>query len=401
MNALPANANGSARHAGNVVAFPARSAVGAKATDRSNQTGNQYSVTQHSPPHNGQNHHNLTQTDLNRHGPVRREQFHQAPRRQSLLTLSVDHAVDGVGHFTRLMSVSSTLSIADLVEAILCVYEWPDLPDSWLFRTTRRGRSASYAPGALGPTEQLLGVRSSGTPVAEALGRGGVAQLRVGEFSFLLQVTDVVAGEALAEREMSEDPVLLTAEFLPAVDGNGVPLSDATLLHPKGIPASVNVSEINIALAGADTVEEVLSFVQPELRELLQEGELFEFVPLLQALDLERPANVSEHAAELLADAPVEEDALGRVAAWARIIALSTLVDPVEVDRVSESFMEATCPGEGLVASDIKDLSRQTGRLLALAGADGWQARAGEPTPLVPRCSMVERLEMYRFLLQR
>ena len=368
MNALPANASGSARGADNVVAFPAR-------TTPTIQPPVGFTAT----------------------GPS----FLSRSHRLSLYTLSIDHAVPGVGHFTRLMSVNSALSVAELVEAILAVYEWPEWPDSWLFRTMRKGRSASYAPGALGPTEQLLGVRSSGTPVATALRRGGVAQLQVGEFSFLIQVTDVVAEDAVVDLEVSEDPMLLTAEFLPAVDEYGVPLSDATSLHPKGIPAAVNVSEVNIALAGEDTVEQVMSFVQPELRELLRDGELFEFVPLLQALDLERPANVSEHAAELLADAPVEESHVGRMAAWARIIALSTLVDPAEVDRVSETFMAATCPDTDLLASDIKELSRETGRLLALAGADGWQERVGEPTPLVPRCSMVERLEMYRFLLQR
>ena len=54
-----------------------------------------------------------------------------------------------------------------------------------------------------------------------------------------------------------------------------------------------------------------------------------------------------------------------------------------------------------LTAEEIRELSRETGRLLALAGAGGWGAKPGEPVPLVPRCSMVERLEMYRFLLQR
>lgn len=347
----------------------------------------------------------------------------------ALLTLSIEHSITGVGHYTRLMSASSAMSVAELVEAILTAYEWPEQPETWTFRVKCRGAITTYAPGVLGKT-------SIGTSVGEALTKGCLAQLQVGQYSFLVHATDVVRHE-----DADDNAVLLGAEFLPGVDDSGRTLEDANALHPMGIPASVSLSEINIALAGEDTVEQVMAHVQPELRELLHDGELYEYVPLLQALDLERPANVSEHAAELLADAPVEDTAVGRAAAWGRIIALSTLVDAESVDEVSESFMQAVgyrrhhaasagapqdnrggvglhavdargvdeaCslaemldPEDPLTAAEIRELSHATGRLLAMAGAGGWGSHPNEPVPLVPRCSVVERLEMYRFLLQR
>ena len=177
----------------------------------------------------------------------------------------------------------------------------------------------------------------------------------------------------------------------------------------------VDISEVNVALAGEDTVENILAEITPELRELLRDGALYEFIPLLQALDLERPANVTEHAAELLADVPIEKSKIGRAAAWARIIALSTLVES-EAGEVSEAFMSAlgytradaklpptdTALGaDALSASEIKWLSRRTGRILAQVGACKWEPQPDDQAvPLVPQCSMLERLEMYRFILQ-
>lgn len=337
-------------------------------------------------------------------------------RRSALLTLSVDHSVNGVGSYTRLMSVSSAMSVAELVEALLIAYAWPEpQPEEWTLRVKCHGVVSRYAPGAVATD---LPARSIGTSVGEALSKGCVARLTVGSFSFLAHVTDSVAHD-----DAEATATLLNAEFLSDSDPDDTPLVDASALHPMGIPATVSPSEINIELAGEDTVQQVMAHVPPELKSLLHGGELYEFVPLLQALDLQRPANVSEHAAELLADAPVERTAIGRAAAWARIVALSTLVDAEEADDVSESFMRAVGYGrrdvpsdvlpaatefEGgaiedraLTASEIRELSRSTGRLLALAGADGWETKPGEPTPLMPKCSIVERLEMYRFLLQR
>lgn len=364
--------------------------------------------------------------------------------RHGLLTLSIEHSVPQVGHYTRLLSASTAMSVAELVEAILVTFRWPEVPEFWTFRVKNRGTVTMYAPGRLGATEQMLGVRSVGTSVGESLSKGCVAQLQVGAFNFLLQATDMVK-----HQDIDPTAVLLGAEFLPAADQFGRTLTEAEALHPLGIPTAVQLSEVNIELAGEDTVEQVMADVQPELKALLHDGELYEYVPLLQALDLERPSTVSDRAAELLADAPSEESAVGRAAAWARIVALSTLVDADSVDEVSESFMQAVGyrrgdvdfaaegidvtalssaseevgglatmdnlekwdageldpdeldPEDPLTAAEIRELSRHTGYLLALAGAGGWGLRPDQPVPLVPRCSVLERLELYRFLLQR
>lgn len=490
-----AHSHGSAPQPGNVVEFAARRPQ-ERGSGRAGRPGSGVRAASEASPAsgNGQQPARGLSSSLGLGAEYSPHEVSAAEAGDGLLTLSVEHHVEGVGHLTRLLSAATVLSIAELVEAILVVYRWPREPHAWIFRVKSRGEVSTYAPGRLGGTEQILGTRSSGTSVGAALGKGSVAQLHVGAYSFLIHVTDMVP-----HHSVDAHVVLLGAEFLPGMDAQGRTLSAAPAVHPVGIPTHVSLSEVNIDLAGQDTVEQVMAHVQPELKTLLHDGELYEFVPLLQALDLQRPANVSEHAAELLADVPVEESALGRAAAWARIIALSTLVDAHGVDEVSESFLQAVgyrcgditgsdsaclaggggnplvrsggCPvvqhgvrhdgqqggqhgvqqsvrqsvqpgarsveAEGspmgstvgahsaadvgahgapvtqnpdalfqdpdapLTAEHIRALSAETGRLLALAGASGWGIVPGGPVPLVPRVSVVDRLEMYRFLLQR
>lgn len=395
-------------------------------------------------------------------------------------TVAVEHHYPSVGRYSRLLSVSGAMSVADFADAILTSFRWPEavnrvpeahptryvaredrIADSgepaaagfagagtpgapiWSFRARTAGRVRVYAKGA----------NSIGTALSDIFRRGTIGVLKVEGYDFSITVTDTTTRHeeldpaydspiavsadtpfgssnslfgttADTPGDTNAEAVLLAADFLSDTDGDAAEAGGvhknqedelAAHLHPAGIPAMVDITEVNVALAGEDTVEQVLAEVDPELRELLRDGAMYEFIPLLQALDLERPANVSEHAAELLADAPIEKSKIGRAAAWARIIALSTLVE-AETDEVSEAFMSAlgytradaklppteTALGtDALSASEIKWLSRRTGRILAQVGACKWERQPDDQAvPLVPQCSVLERLEMYRFILQ-
>lgn len=387
-------------------------------------------------------------------------------------TVAVEHHYPSVGRYSRLLSVSGAMSVADFADAILTSFRWSEavnrVPEAhptryvaredrgaledrvadsgaptWSFRARTAGRVRVYAKGA----------NSIGTALSDIFRRGTIGVLKVEGYDFSITVTDTTTrheeldpaydspfavsadtpfgssnslfgSTADTPGDTNAEAVLLAADFLSDTDGDAAEAGGvhknqedelAAHLHPAGIPAMVDITEVNVALAGEDTVEQVLAEVDPELRELLRDGAMYEFIPLLQALDLERPANVSEHAAELLADAPIEKSKIGRAAAWARIIALSTLVE-AETDEVSEAFMSAlgytradaklppteTALGtDALSASEIKWLSRRTGRILAQVGACKWERQPDDQAvPLVPQCSVLERLEMYRFILQ-
>lgn len=389
----------------------------------------------------------------------------------TVFTVVAEHHFPGVGRYSRLLSVSGAMSVADFADAVLTSFRWPEsvnrVPEAhptryvaredraadsgdnasgvdgagtavpgpaWSFRARTAGRVRVYAKGA----------NSIGTALGDIFRRGTIGVLKVEGYDFSVNVTDTTTrhedfelvsanGAATgspfdatfdAPGEAEAEAVLLAADFLADAEDDGAGAGGvqknqedelAAHLHPAGIPALVDITEVNVALAGEDTVEQILAEIDPELRDLLRERGLYEFIPLLQALDLERPANVTEHAAELLADAPIEKSKIGRAAAWARIIALSTLVDS-ETDEVSEAFMSAlgftradaklppsdTALGtDALSASEIKWLSRRTGRILAQVGASKWEPQPDDQAvPLVPQCSLLERLEMYRFVLQ-
>ncbi|MEJ4105052.1 hypothetical protein V5T12_10025 [Corynebacterium bovis] len=371
------------------------------------------------------------------------------PSRATLLLLA-EHFHRGVGHFSRTVGIDGAASVADMCRAVLTSFRWPGVQDrddattvQWTLWTSRGGRVLIYGPGKVSPD----------TTVADALGADGAGVLQVREadpagegagpdttgpaatadttagpparYEIYINVTGAVVRDA-----STPDAVCLGGEFVPDLSTDAVTgrwdvdreyvdsLTDIIgSLHPLGIPAAPDIAAVNVALAGEARCADVMQTVRPEVRELLEGHGLMEFVPLLQALDLQRPAQVSEHIRSVLADVPVETTAAGRAAAWSRIMALSTLCEQEIVDEVSESVMvglgvtradaglpvtEGRQSGDPLDSAEIRALSAGTGRLLAVCGADGWPGGGapGGASALVPRRSVVDRLEIYRYLLQ-
>ncbi|OLT55727.1 hypothetical protein BJF89_14655 [Corynebacterium sp. CNJ-954] len=343
----------------------------------------------------------------------------------TLLVLAEYHR-QSTGFYTRALGLNDQLSVAETVRAVLIAFDWPGAtqlldgsPDgpTWSLQARRRDRLRVYSRTA-GPI---------GTTLDEALGRDGTASLLVDD----LVITLTTAG-AMTRDEHTPDAVCLAGEFIPESrrepdgDGRTVALKALAFVGSTGdgaggveIPRDVDLAAVNVALTGEETVEQILAGLAPELRELLLDGDLYEFTPLLQALDLGRPAQVQDSARAVLDGVPAETTPLGRAAAWSRIVALSTLSDRATADEISEMLMAALgftradagiAPGGGrlsvdpLSAAEIRGLSSATGRSLASCGAGAWEANgAADPvvTPLVPRSSLLERLEMYRYLLQR
>lgn len=378
------------------------------------------------------------------------------------LLLVVDYAERGVGYFSRLLSVTSAASVAELAEAVLVSFQWPRTVDalvptrplatSWSLRARRDGVLRVYSRDAHSP----------GTEIGDALAVGSGAVLKVEDAAFTFTVASSVprgvpvptAGETVdkwpsyanfSDTDATSDQpdvLLLGADFIPDDEVEGVEPAEGES-EGSGYPAKlVDIERVNVELAGEDPVENVLANLKPELAKLLKKYQLFQFIPLLQALDLDRPAIVDEQVAEQLADLPVERNSKARAAAWARIIALSTLGSEDVVAETCESFMAALAEakerrkaeakfGKGrssagiydirtsdrdedsgrgdrvdLTNAEIQSLARPTIKILATAGADCWAPESNESSAencvvLVPRRSIVERLEMYRYILQR
>lgn len=117
-----------------------------------------------------------------------------------------------------------------------------------------------------------------------------------------------------------------------AGEGEGL---DGTLL---------STSRINVELAGG-LVDEVLGRVHAEVRDLIRAGELWDFIPLLQALDLPDPCAQAAEGGHLspamdpeLAHLPVETSQLGRVAWWSLLLGLVCMNE--HSDLVALNVME-------------------------------------------------------------
>lgn len=154
-----------------------------------------------------------------------------------------------------------------------------------------------------------------------------------------------------------------------------------------------DLAAINAALTGTETIRSVLDSTRPEIRDIIRRSEIFDFVPLLQALDLSRPGPLPEYTRQVCGRLPLEEDQAGRDAFWTVVLALACLSE----ERLGAEILETTMAELGWVDDDGSPLTGTQTRglcgasLIKLAEIGGY----GE-YPLAP----VDRLEIYRELLR-
>lgn len=153
-----------------------------------------------------------------------------------------------------------------------------------------------------------------------------------------------------------------------------------------------DLTGINAALTGEETISEVLDLVRPEVRDIIERSKLYDFVPLLQALDLGRsvdPAVVAQ-----VDGLPCEVTEQGRDAFWSIVLALACLGDESLNAHVAATTMEAL----GWVEDDGSTMSAMAVRNHCPASIDRLiELRACGPDQLGP----LDRLDIYRALLRR
>lgn len=157
-----------------------------------------------------------------------------------------------------------------------------------------------------------------------------------------------------------------------------------------------DLTAINAELTGQETIDEVLNIVVPPVRAIIERTKLFDFVPLLQALDLERPESTDNADAVRagLDSLPREVTSEGQDAFWSMTLGLSCMGGRELTNSVAEATMEAlgwvADDGASLSGEEIRELCAASLKELAAMGAYGADA-------LAP----VDRLDIYRALLRR
>lgn len=155
-----------------------------------------------------------------------------------------------------------------------------------------------------------------------------------------------------------------------------------------------DLAEINAALTGTATIRTVLEATHPEVRDIITRSGIFDFVPLLQALDLTREPDLARGTAELLRGLPVEKQPPARDAFWSVALALACMGDEALGNHILETTMAALGweddDGTPLTGVRVRELCVESLTLLADVGGYGEHAR-----------SPVDRLDIYRCLLGR
>lgn len=158
--------------------------------------------------------------------------------------------------------------------------------------------------------------------------------------------------------------------------------------------APFDITAINAQLTGRTHIAAVLRKTKPAVRDLILRSRLFDFVPLLQAMDLDRPVQLSPDVRAELDSLPREVTEEGRDCFWCAVLALTCLGDAPLCDEVLVTTLNAL----GWVEDDGVPLDANAARshchaslavLEKLGAAGAWLK------------SPVDRLDIYRALLRR
>ncbi|QGU06200.1 hypothetical protein COCCU_01160 [Corynebacterium occultum] len=153
-----------------------------------------------------------------------------------------------------------------------------------------------------------------------------------------------------------------------------------------------DLAAVNAALTGTEKIRSVLASTHAEIRELIRRSSIFDFVPLLQALDLRRASPLPEEVVAVCRALPLEDEQVSRDAFWVVVLALSCMSD----EHLAAEVLEATMASLGWVDDDGSALSgRQIRGLCAASLMELAKIGAYGEDALAP----VDRLDIYRELL--
>lgn len=154
-----------------------------------------------------------------------------------------------------------------------------------------------------------------------------------------------------------------------------------------------DLSDINARLTGTRTIAATLASARPEVRDVVERADIFDYVPLLQALDLSRETSVDPQLSRKLRELPLENDQAASDAFWVTVLACSALIPREEMFEVVETTMAALGwvedDGEPLTAAACFELCARSVEFIRGIHLVG-------PT-LLPD---VERIDMFRELLR-
>ncbi|APT91674.1 hypothetical protein CPHO_00610 [Corynebacterium phocae] len=273
-------------------------------------------------------------------------------RRQSTALLQIANIrADGEVH--RHVGVSSEMTFAELHGVLAVCFGFTDENAPWRFFEHHGARGARIDPHRR---------------IKDYLTKPGyTVDYTWGLWDFNIQVADSYPRDADTPRAL-------------CVGGSG------------SFTESFDISAINARLTGTSTITSVLAQARPEVRDVVQRSKVFDFIPLLQAVDLDRaPAPAPDPCLRRL---PREVTMQSQDIFWAYVLALTCMGEEELTNSVFETVLEAL----GWTNEDGSALkSHQALELIAGSYRDLRGIGACGPARKAP----VDRLEIYRALLRK
>lgn len=175
--------------------------------------------------------------------------------------------------------------------------------------------------------------------------------------------------------------------------GGGVNAADGS-----DVADGPDIAAINELLTGEQSIRNTLSTAREDVVDLIERSGVFEFVPLLQALDLRRNpgCNCIAEDCDRMRALPAEDpdDAAGRDAALATLLCLSALTDEDIRHDVTSHVMDSlgwvADDGTPLTGEDVEELCPATWAVLEEVGVVGEE-----------QVGVVEKLDLLREALRR
>lgn len=151
---------------------------------------------------------------------------------------------------------------------------------------------------------------------------------------------------------------------------------------------ALDIAEVNRRLIGEERLDDVLRPVRGEIRDIIARSRMYDYVLLLQALDVGR-GGVDKRARDVAATLPRERGGRARDAYWSVLLALACFADAETTDSITETMFRALGGGD-MDAAGIRALCAGSLVRLASLGVYG----PGRAAP-------VDRLDTFRELLRR
>ena len=250
----------------------------------------------------------------------------------------------------------------------------------------RGGRVANLvAPGAAGTGGAMRG-GTAGTGGAMRVGTAGVVAAPVGAVGRRRGVSGDLGDANVRSGSPSGGPDG-AGRMESAVGREGADGSDGP-----------DIAAINELLTGEQSIRNTLSTAREDVVDLIERSGVFEFVPLLQALDLRRNpgCNCIAEDCDRMRALPAEDpdDAAGRDAALATLLCLSALTDEDIRHDVTSHVMDSlgwvADDGTPLTGEDVEELCPATWAVLEEVGVVGDE-----------QVGVVEKLDLLREALRR